>query len=287
MYRFLRYPQGKYKALTLSYDDGTCHDKKLIEIANRYGISVTLNINSGWIAKEDGQFRLSAREISDILASGNHEIAVHGSEHLALGTATSAAGIRDVFEGRKTIEAQLDKIVRGYAYACSGIRLITENISKQEIKSYLKMLGIAYARSLGGDNDEFKLPEDFYEWVPTAHHANANLMNYLDRFVSLEIPEKTIAFRSPKLFYLWGHSYEFNDNNNWERFEEFCQKAGGHDDIWYATNIELCDYVRAYQSLIFNTELTTVYNPTDKEIWFDLGRRLLSVKPGETISTKK
>ena len=44
---FMRFPEGKKKALTLSYDDGVHQDKRLIQILNRYGIRATFNINSG------------------------------------------------------------------------------------------------------------------------------------------------------------------------------------------------------------------------------------------------
>ena len=43
----MRFPGGKPKALTLSYDDGVEQDVKLIEIAEKYGIKGTFNINSG------------------------------------------------------------------------------------------------------------------------------------------------------------------------------------------------------------------------------------------------
>ena len=37
MERYLRFPGGKPKALTLSYDDGVIFDKRLIEIMQKYG----------------------------------------------------------------------------------------------------------------------------------------------------------------------------------------------------------------------------------------------------------
>lgn len=40
------------------------------------------------------------------------------------------------------------------------------------------------------------------------------------------------------LMYVWGHSYEFDNDNNWELMERFCAMAGGRGDIWYATNLE-------------------------------------------------
>lgn len=52
-YRHMRYPGGKAKAVTFSYDDGVHHDIRLAEICNRHGIKVTFNILSTWIAQEN------------------------------------------------------------------------------------------------------------------------------------------------------------------------------------------------------------------------------------------
>ena len=41
-----------------------------------------------------------------------------------------------------------------------------------------------------------------------------------------------------KLMYVWGHSYEFDVNNNWDRIEEFCKMMSGKADIFYGTNRE-------------------------------------------------
>lgn len=284
-YRFLRFPGGREKALTLSYDDGVIYDRQLIETADRYGIKVTLNINSAWMGASD--INLSAAELKELTANG-HEIAVHGARHIASGNVSAIDGIRDVLECRQKLENAFDTIIRGMAYPDTGITQVVGGASKSEIKAYLKALGIAYSRTLGGDNDTFDLPEDFYEWMPNAHHKNPKLLEYLDKFISEPIAEYA-ARRTPKLFYLWGHSYEFNNDHNWDLLEKFCKTAGGRKDIWYATNIEICDYVNAYRSLIFNVENTKVYNPTDKEIWFEAsdvntGNQLFCVRPGETLN---
>lgn len=49
----MRLKDGKTKVLTLSYDDGTVHDIKLIEIMNRYGLKGTFNVNTGSYFPED------------------------------------------------------------------------------------------------------------------------------------------------------------------------------------------------------------------------------------------
>ena len=45
---------------------------------------------------------------------------------------------------------------------------------------------------------------------------------------------------SPKLFYIWGHSYEMDYSpDGWMRLEEFCKLISGKDDIFYGTNKEI------------------------------------------------
>lgn len=82
---------------------------------------------------------------------------------------------------------------------------------------------------------------------------------------------------------MWGHSYEFERDNNWNLLDEICEKLSGKDDIWYATNGEIYDYVEAYNSLSYSADGTIIYNPTLFEIWFDVDGKLYSIKPGETL----
>ena len=89
--------------------------------------------------------------------------------------------------------------------------------------------------------------------------------------------------RQPRLFYLWGHSYEFDRDNNWDRLEMICEKLSGKEDTWYATNMQIYEYVTAYQTLVYSADGTRIYNPTLQTIWLDVDGEIYSVKPGETI----
>ena len=53
-----------------------------------------------------------------------------------------------------------------------------------------------------------------------------------EKFVNLK-PEK------PQIFYIWGHAYEFDIHNTWDKFEEFCKIVSGKDDVFYGTNKEI------------------------------------------------
>jgi hypothetical protein len=41
------------------------------------------------------------------------------------------------------------------------------------------------------------------------------------------------------VFYIWGHSYEFDCLDKWEEFEEFCKYISGRGDVFYGTNSEV------------------------------------------------
>lgn len=44
---FMRFPGGRAKALTLSYDDNVKQDFRMMEILDRHGLKCTFNINTG------------------------------------------------------------------------------------------------------------------------------------------------------------------------------------------------------------------------------------------------
>lgn len=281
--RFLRFPGGAYKAVTFSYDDGAYADIRLAEIFNKYRMKATFNINSYFIRDERLDDFMTFSEVKEYFLNKGHEVAVHGKYHLASGLLRPIDGIKEVIACREELEARLGVIIRGMAYSGSGITQFENGASYGNIKNYLKDLDIAYSRTLGGDNDGFRLPADWYAWMPSAHHNNENVFGYIDKFVGID-DEKS----RPLLMYIWGHSREFDSNGNWERIEDICSRLSGKEDMWYATNMEIYEYVNAYNSLIFSADGATVYNPTSTEVCFYVAEdRLYSVKPGETIITER
>lgn len=279
-YCFLRFPEGKYKAVTLSYDDGCIHDIKMVKQFNKYGLKCTFNLNSGYITDRNDGWHMSKEEITDNIINNGHEIAVHGEFHKAPGTLRAVEGIKDVLNCRLELERQFGGIIRGMAYPDGGITRFANNADYDNIRRYLKDLDIVYARSLGADNDKFELPTDWYNWVPTVHHSNKDVFEYIDKFVALRESDY-IASNTPKLFYMWGHSFEFA-NNKWDLLEEICNRLSGKEDIWYATNMQIYNYVTAYNSLVFSADGNTVYNPTLYKIWLYVDSGVTCVESGET-----
>ncbi len=284
-YRFLRFPGGKFKAVTFSYDDGVTEDKRLAKLLFERGLKGTFNVNSGmWGTLGRVTDRLSPEEIQESIVRLGHEVAVHGEWHRASGVISVADGIRDVLNCRAAMEKAFGCIVRGMAYPDTGITRFEGDHTYEDVKGYLKALGITYARTLAGDNNRFELPTDWYAWMPTAHHNNPNVMAYAEEFVALKETQAYNARRHPRLFYLWGHSYEFTTHNNWEHMQTLCDILAQREDTWYATNGEIYAYVKAYEALVFSTDGTMVHNPTATDVWFDVDGHLKCVKSGETIT---
>jgi hypothetical protein len=235
------------------------------------------------LISDDGERKLTRQEVRDLQYVHGHEVAVHGARHIAPGRTTAVNGIRDILECRLELEKLMNCIIRGMAYPDSGIRSMSANVDYETIRTYVKDLGIAYSRTLGGDNDRFELPTDWYAWMPTCKHKNPEFKAYAEKFLKLDVKAQYITGHDARLFYVWGHSHEFANDNNWELLEEICQILGGHQDIWYATNIEICDYVNAYHSLIFSVDNDIVYNPTQFKIWFEADNKDYCIEPGETL----
>ena len=127
----------------------------------------------------------------------------------------------------------------------------------------------------------FDIPTDWLRMPSTCHHNAPELMQLVDQFLN-EITRQPF----PKLFYLWGHTYEFEGNNNWEVIEKFCEAIGNRDDVWYANNMQVYEYVEAYRALTFSADGRMVYNPSAQTIWFLSDNETVKVAPGETVKIK-
>jgi len=270
---FMRFPEGKSKALTLSYDDGVKQDKRLIEIMKKNGLKGTFNINSGLYASEIGNtgIRMSKREAQELYRNSGMEVAIHGLTHPSLDQLPENLCTYEILQDRINLEEEYGGMIRGMAYPNGKFN--------DSVVTSLKQCGIAYARTVIS-TEQFAIPTDWLRLPATCHHKNPRLMELAQEFADNKFDMK------PVLFYLWGHSYEFDynvPNNNWGVIEEFAEFIGNRDDIWYATNIEIYDYIRAYNQLIFSMDCRRVYNPTCITLYFDTKKGKYCVKPGELI----
>lgn len=225
---------GKMKAVTFSYDDGVTQDKRLIEIFNRYGLKATFNINSDLL----GQKRMLVRETWSVDHSKNereelkeiykgHEVAVHTLTHPNLSGLDESEIIKQVEEDRKNLEKILGYDIVGMAYPCGGTN--NDDRVAEIIRNNTK---IKYARTITSSYS-YDSQDNLLRFNPTVYHCEMDKM--------FELAEELIDLKpnKPQLFYIWGHSYELDAFQTWDRFEAFCHLISNKDDIFYGTNKEV------------------------------------------------
>lgn len=272
---YLRFPGGKDKCLTLSYDDCTEQDIRLCSLMKQYGIAGTFNINTGSYVEEGHVFepgrihrRMTRSRTTEVF--GNEplfEVATHSATHPFLNKLPAAHATWDVLTDRRNIEEQFGTVCRGHAYPYGAYN--------EQVVNCLRACGIVYARTVKS-TEKFTFPEDFLQWHPTCHHDDPRLMELTEAFLK---PNE----KEGRLFYLWGHSFEFEEKDNWHMIEDFFKKVAGREDVWYATNIQVYDYKAAFDQLVWNADCTKVYNPTATDLWFQAKKQVHCVKAGQTL----
>ena len=273
MYMLLK--DGKAKVMTFSYDDGVVQDIRLIGILNKHGLKGTFNINTGLYVPEDIQRekyygRMTLSESKALYTDSGHEVAVHALTHPFLEKMTQTAVLTEILADRRNIEEQYGTLARGMAYPYG-----TYN---QTIIDALRACGICYSRTTKATGS-FAMPEEWLTLHPTCHHNDPHLMEMAEQFVNAKVE----PMRGVQMFYVWGHSYEFDNNDNWDVIEKLAAFVSGKDDIWYATNIEIYDYVQAYKALQTSLDESIIHNPSAVDVWCSKNGTAYCVKAGETL----
>jgi len=225
---------GKMKAVTFSFDDGVTQDKRLIEIFDKYGLKCTFNINSELLGKPGSLIRNDvtvahvkprAEEIKEIYK--NHEVAVHTLTHPNLTTLDDNEVIRQVENDRKNLTEYVGYEVCGMAYPCGGVN------NDDRVAELIKQnTGVKYSRTITSTHN-FDLQENLLQFNPSVYILETEKMwEMAEQFIKLETDE-------PKIFYIWGHAYEFDIDNSWQKFDDFCKLISGKEDIFYGTNKEV------------------------------------------------
>lgn len=226
---------GKMKAVTFSYDDGMTQDCRLIEILNKYNLKATFNLNSGNLGQkhsiefEGRTICLDKNKPEDVRTIyQGHEVAGHTLTHAFLPDCSDEEIIHQVEQDRINLSELAGYEVLGMAYPGGG-----ENNTQRVADVIRKNTGIRYARALQ-TNHSFDLQENLYRFHPTVYDVRETdaMFELARKFIDLQ-PDK------PQIFYVWGHTYEFDVLQMWPMIEEFCAMISNRDDIFYGTNRQI------------------------------------------------
>ena len=272
---FMLFPGGKNRAMTFSYDDGVVQDRRLVELFNRYHVKGTFNLNTATLGiQAEANFggkhmdisKVSPEEVATLYEG--HEVGGHSLCHSSLPNIGTSLAMHELVEDRISLEKLSGKMVRFFAYPFG-----TYN---EDVKQLVRMAGYMGARTVVSTHT-FEIPQDFMEWHATCHHNDPQLMELAKQFCEGRVFPGS-------LFYLWGHAYEFDGDNNWNVIEEFVKYVSQFSqEIWFAGNTEIADYVTAFRQRVYSADGSKIYNPTATELWLLVGQKTYNIPAGATI----
>lgn len=260
------FPGGVKRIVTFSYDDGAPQDERLVSLFNKYGVKATFHLNGGNYADITPEECERLRRRYE-----GHEIACHTASHGWMTEMPAVSAMREVADNRRLLEKIAGYPVRGMSYPSGD--------GNKEVEHILAACGIVYCRTTANECHA-PFPENFLSWGPTCHHKGAEAL--IPDFVAHVDDEKT-QWKRP-LLYIWGHSHELRTEEDWAMMERIVSALAGNPKIWYATNIEIYDYLQATKMLRVNMEETVFENPTARDVWVEKDKSLvIRIPAGSTV----
>ncbi|CAM3822864.1 putative polysaccharide deacetylase [Flavobacterium branchiophilum] len=274
------FPEGKSKALILSYDDGAKQDRQLVQLMNKYHLIGTFHLNSNKLSTNSYFDYLNKEEIKELYKG--HEVSVHTANHPNLPDMNTIDIIYEIVDDRRELERLVGYPVRGMAYPFGN--------TNDAVIDAINGLGIEYARTVG-DTYNFEIPLDFLRWHPTIHQfakaywepnqpeKDTKELEFFHKILNNFLQTKELA-----LLDIWGHSWEMGtDQNKWEETEKFFKLLANNDDIYYTKQIDLVDYIKAFRNLKFGVNKNVVYNSSSTNVTCKINNRIYSIPAGANL----
>ena len=265
------YPSLTTKAITFSYDDGIEQDRRVVETLNKYELKATFNVSSGlldetehWQTEGVVVPRLKSKDVEAVYE--HHEVACHSLTHPFLSNLEYHEKVQEILKDKMNLELLLQRNIEGMAYPFGQV--------DDEMIGIMKAAGLKYGRCCN-DTHKFSLPNDVYRLQPTAHHDNAQMFELIETYQKLQQCELS-------MFYVWGHGYEFDVNQNWEHFDAICAKLSAIKDAWVCTNAEWINYLDAIKLVRVSNNIVT--NASMQTIYFKYQEKIYELRGGEHIT---
>ncbi len=275
------FPEGKTKALILSYDDGAIQDRELVKLMNKYHLVGTFHLNSNKLGSNIYFNYLNKDEIKSLYTG--HEVSVHTANHPNLPDISKIDVIYEILEDRKELERIMGYPVRGMAYPFGN--------TNDAVIEAMNGLGIEYARTVG-DSYNFEIPKDFLRWFPTMHQfakaywePNQPEKDKKELELFYKIIDDFLQTKELAVLDIWGHSWEMGtDQKKWDETEKFFKILANNQTIYYTKQIDLVDYINAFRNLKFAVDKNSATNTSAINVTIKMNNKIYNVMAGTSIN---
>ena len=242
------------KFFTVSFDDGTEQDIRVIALMEKYGIRGSFNLSSGLFGMKehvsrtisetlpDGRRRqvnvefdhniMPLEQACEIYSQGFIEIAGHGAHHMHQAGLGRARLIEEIAGDATMLSDAFGREIRGHIFPYGEF--------DEECIRVMEEAGLVYGRlaTCGTIDKNFCFSAERGIIEPTCRITDRCALPLLKRFISTPCGEQDM------MFILWGHSYELDygtETGCYAYLEELFRTVFGATGIKFVTNGELID----------------------------------------------
>ena len=199
------------KLFTLSFDDGTEQDIRLIGLMERYGIKGTFNISSGIFGRKTyikrvgnggktaleadpmhpelyvNHYILSEKEALRVYSSPNVEVASHGTHHLVQSDLTKIQAEEEITRDFRRLSERFGCRIFGHAFP--------KDTFNGNVIDALRQNGALYARRVSRQRPkDFSLDRSSLILMPTCRHCDPFADELLSEFISAPVGRDDMVF---------------------------------------------------------------------------------------------
>lgn len=227
--------------VTTSWDDGHKIDFKLSDLMKKYNLTGTFYISplDREIPEKD---RLTDEEI--IRLSDGFEIGAHTMTHPRLSTISLEEAEKEIVGSKKYLENLLSKKIISFCYPGGD--------HNQDHQKIVENAGFGFARnvnkfSFGQGCNKFSFPTTVHAYrhwsdVVNIYKYSGSIGKFFRNYLNwdqLAISLFDQTYEKGGVYHLWGHSWEIDNNKDWERLENVFSHISNRQGVEYLTNGEL------------------------------------------------
>lgn len=231
--------------VTTSWDDGDILDRRLVDLLSRYGIKGTFYVTQNYRLQ-----RLLDEDIKKIAQL--YEVGAHTLTHPDLRNLNGERQEQEIAGSKRWLQGLINSEIKMFCYP--------KGLYDDSVVEGVKRVNFSGARTtkLGAItfSDPFLMPTTIQVYpfpfrnvtgkFLQPYHQRAGALKALgvSRFsmyswLSMAKATFDIAVKDGGIFHLYGHSWEIDKYDMWNKLEKFLEYIGNRKDCVYLTNSEL------------------------------------------------
>jgi len=224
--------------VTTSWDDGCQTDERFASLLLNYKLKGTFYIAKNWI--ENSGYVCLIKELDK-----NFEVGAHTLSHPDLTRISIKDAFREISGSKEWLEKLLNHKIEMFAYP--------KGKYNDKIVELVRQAGFLGARTL---NSKTTLPKNSFMMGVGCQASNGSPLLRLKASLNSRMSFKSLldwsvnakllfdyVMENGGIWHLWGHSWEIEENGDWEKLEKVLEYVSNKKNVNYLENREIIKLV--------------------------------------------